>query len=111
LPERSPATIRRRALDAARALGPIPTIEQVERRASAVDPFVKYAFRLADGATVETVRIPLERAGRFSACVSSPVGCAPACAFCATGRMGLGRNLEAWEIVEQVRAVRADLPA
>ena len=111
LPSRSPATIRRRALDAARALGRIPTLEQVERRASAMDPFVKYAFRLADGATVETVRIPLERAGRFSACVSSQVGCALGCTFCATGRMGLARNLEAWEIIEQVRAVRADLPA
>jgi 23S rRNA (adenine2503-C2)-methyltransferase len=43
--------------------------------------------------------------------VSSQVGCALACAFCATGRMGLARNLEAWEIVEQVRRVRADLPA
>jgi 23S rRNA (adenine2503-C2)-methyltransferase len=110
LPERSPATIRRRALDAARAAGQIPRIELVERRASAVDPFVKYAFRLPDGATVETVRIPLEREGRFSACVSSQVGCALGCTFCATGRMGLARNLESWEIVEQVRAVRAELP-
>jgi 23S rRNA (adenine2503-C2)-methyltransferase len=110
LPERSPATIRRRALDAARALGTVPTLERVERRASGVDPFVKYAFSVAGGAVIESVRIPLEREGRFSACVSSQVGCALACAFCATGRMGLGRNLEAWEIVEQVRALRADLP-
>ena len=88
----------------------MPSIELCERRASSVDPFVKYAFRLADGAVIEAVRIPLEREGRFSACVSSQVGCALACAFCATGRMGLVRNLEAWEIVEQVRAVRADLP-
>src|SRR6185436_13449636 len=35
--------------------------------------------------------------------------CALACAFCATGRMGLSRNLEAWEMIEQVRALRADL--
>jgi 23S rRNA (adenine2503-C2)-methyltransferase len=110
LPEKSPATIRRRALDAARAMGEVPAIELVERRASAVDPFVKYAFRLAGGALIEAVRIPLEREGRFSVCVSSQVGCALACAFCATGRMGLVRNLEAWEIVEQVRRVRADLP-
>jgi 23S rRNA (adenine2503-C2)-methyltransferase len=110
LPERAPATIRRRALDAVRTLGEVPAIEQVERRPSAEDPFVKYAFRLPDGAVIETVRIPLERPGRFSVCVSSQVGCALACAFCATGRMGLVRNLEAWEIVEQVRAVRADLP-
>src|SRR6202034_685459 len=58
---------------------------------------------------VETVRIPLERAGRFSVCVSSQIGCALACAFCATGRLGLRRNLETWEIVEQVRVVRREL--
>jgi 23S rRNA (adenine2503-C2)-methyltransferase len=58
---------------------------------------------------VEAVRIPLERPGRFTACVSSQAGCALACAFCATGRLGLSRNLEVWEIVEQVRVVRATL--
>jgi 23S rRNA (adenine2503-C2)-methyltransferase len=41
--------------------------------------------------------------------VSSQVGCALACAFCATGRLGLRRNLETWEIIEQVRLVRAGL--
>jgi 23S rRNA (adenine2503-C2)-methyltransferase len=41
--------------------------------------------------------------------VSSQAGCALACAFCATGRLGLKRNLEVWEIVEQVRIVRATL--
>lgn len=110
LPDRAPATIRRAALEAARAQGGVPALTRIERLPSAVDPFVKYAFRLDDGKVIESVRIPLERAGRFSACVSSQVGCALGCAFCATGRMGLMRNLEAWEIVEQVRAVRADLP-
>ncbi len=111
LPDRAPATIRRRALDAVRAMGTVPSLAVVERRPSAVDPFVKYAFGLPDGAVIEAVRIPLEREGRFHACVSSQVGCALACSFCATGRMGLTRNLEVWEIVEQVRAIRADLPA
>ncbi|WP_437803443.1 radical SAM protein [Sorangium sp. So ce693] len=111
LPARAPATVRRAALDAARSAGEIRTLALVERRASAEDPFVKYAFRLEDGAMVESVRIPLERPGRYSACVSSQVGCALACAFCATGRMGLTRNLEAWEIVEQVRLIRRDLDA
>jgi len=111
LPERSPATIRRRALDAVRERFTIPTLEIAERRESQEDPFIKYAFRLSDGAVVETVRIPLERAGRYSVCVSSQVGCALACAFCATGKMGLARNLEAWEIVEQVRVVRAGIAA
>jgi 23S rRNA (adenine2503-C2)-methyltransferase len=109
LPDKAPATIRRAALDAARATGFIPSLALLERRASAVDPFVKYAFRLEDGSAIETVRIPLEITGRFSVCVSSQAGCALACAFCATGRMGLSRNLEAWEIVEQVRRVRKDL--
>ncbi|MBK9263709.1 MAG: radical SAM protein [Polyangiaceae bacterium] len=109
LPERAPATIRRVALDAARAVGHVPTIDVEARSASLQDPFVKYAFRLSDGAVIETVRIPLEQPGRYSVCVSSQVGCALACAFCATGRMGLGRNLETWEIIEQVRRVRTDL--
>lgn len=111
LPARAPATIRRAALDAARAAGHLPALSIVERRPSAVDPFVKYAFRLPDGAVIEAVRIPLEKPGRFAVCVSSQAGCALACAFCATGRMGLTRNLEAWEIVEQVRLVRRDLEA
>jgi 23S rRNA (adenine2503-C2)-methyltransferase len=81
-----------------------------ERLASREDPFVKYLLHLEDGAAVETVRIPLEKAGRFSVCVSSQVGCALQCAFCRTGRMGLVRNLETWEIVEQVRIVRSELP-
>jgi len=106
LPPRAPATIRRAALERARAMGTIPGVRVVERHESAVDPFVKLVVELPDGARVETVRIPLEKPGRFSVCVSSQVGCALGCRFCRTGRMGLARNLEAWEIVEQVRAVR-----
>ncbi len=90
--------------------GVVPALEITAERKSLLDPFVKYAMRTADGETIETVRIPLERAGRFSVCVSSQIGCALACAFCATGQMGLRRNLETWEIVEQVRIVRRRLP-
>jgi 23S rRNA (adenine2503-C2)-methyltransferase len=79
----------------------------VERRSSAVDPFVKYLLRTADGHLVETVRIPLLQP-RFSVCVSSQVGCALGCDFCETGRLGLTRNLEPWEIVDQVLAVRRE---
>jgi 23S rRNA (adenine2503-C2)-methyltransferase len=111
LPAKAPATVRRAALDAVRPLGPVASLEVVERLESAVDPFVKYAFRLDGGAVIEAVRIPLERPGRYSVCVSSQAGCALACAFCATGKMGLVRNLEAWEIVEQIRVVRRDLAA
>lgn len=79
-------------------------------QASSLDPFVKFAFRTVDGHLIETVRIPLEREGRFSVCVSSQVGCAIGCTFCKTTQGGLIRNLEAWEIVEQVRLVRQSLP-
>jgi 23S rRNA (adenine2503-C2)-methyltransferase len=101
--------VRRASLAAVRAGGSVPTLELRAVRRSALDPFVKLALATADGHVVEAVRIPLERAGRFSACVSSQAGCALACAFCATGRLGLARNLETWEIVEQVRMVRATL--
>ncbi len=88
----------------------LPALEVVASQGSALDPFEKLLLRGLRADTFETVRIPLERAGRFSVCVSSQIGCALGCAFCATGRMGLVRNLEAWEIVEQVRLVRAGLP-
>jgi 23S rRNA (adenine2503-C2)-methyltransferase len=81
----------------------------VDRRRSDVDPFMKYLFRSGDGRTFEAVRIPLERP-RWSVCVSSQAGCALGCAFCETGRLGLERNLEAWEIVEQVLTVRRESP-
>jgi 23S rRNA (adenine2503-C2)-methyltransferase len=101
--------VRRASIEAARAL-PMPELPVQAARKSSIDPFLKLAFDVEDGA-IEAVRIPLERAGRFSVCVSSQVGCALACAFCATGRMGLTRNLEVWEIVEQVRAVKSTLSA
>ena len=82
----------------------------VERATDPSDGFVKYLFRLHDGAVAEAVRIPLEKEGRFTVCLSSQAGCAMRCDFCATGRMGLTRNLEAWEIVAQFLAVRAEAP-
>jgi len=84
-------------------------LEVVERQQSQVDPFVKYLFRAEDGRVFEAVRIPLERP-RWSVCVSSQVGCALGCVFCETGRLGFTRNLEAWEMVEQVLTVRREGP-
>ncbi len=104
------SSVRRTAASAVRAVGELPPLAVVAETASQLDPFVKYLLEAPDGARIETVRIPLEDPARFTACVSSQVGCALACTFCATGRLGLTRNLEAWEIVEQVRVVRARLP-
>jgi len=65
----------------------------------------KWLFDVGAGNGIETVFIPETTRGTL--CISSQVGCALACAFCATGRMGFFRNLETWEIVEQVRLLRA----
>lgn len=78
-----------------------------DRRVSAIDGFAKYLFRAEDGASFETVRIPLLKP-RYSVCVSSQAGCGLGCTFCETGRLGFIRNLEPWEIVEQVLAVKRD---
>ncbi len=86
------------------------TLEVVERTTDPGDGFVKYLFRHRDGLSSEAVRIPLERSGRFSVCLSSQVGCGMKCDFCATGRLGLARHLEAWEMVEAFRAVRDEAP-
>ncbi len=82
----------------------------LERRRAA-DGFVKYLFSSPLGGEFEAVRIPIFET-KHVVCVSSQVGCALGCAFCHTGRLGFSRNLETWEIVEQVRAIRdeADRP-
>ena len=63
----------------------------------------KFLWKCADGLRIETVFIP--EADRKTVCVSSQVGCALGCGFCATGGMGFVRNLESWEIVEQMLGV------
>ena len=109
-PVAATSSVRRVAAEAVRAIGEVPALEVIAETPSQLDPFVKYLLAGPDGARFEAVRIPLEHRERFSVCVSSQVGCALGCAFCATGTMGLQRNLAAWEIVEQVRVVRARLP-
>lgn len=84
-------------------------LEIVERVRDDDDGFVKYLFRHPDGALTEAVRIPLEKPGAYSLCLSSQVGCAMRCVFCATGKLGLTRNLRAWEIVASFCAVRDEL--
>jgi 23S rRNA (adenine2503-C2)-methyltransferase len=81
----------------------------VARRAQARDGTAKYLLALRDGREVEAVHIP--DAGRVTVCVSSQAGCALACTFCATGRMGLLRNLAAGEIVDQVERAREGEPS
>jgi 23S rRNA (adenine2503-C2)-methyltransferase len=91
------------------ARGRTTRLAVVDRRRSGIDPFVKYLFRAPDGEVLEAVRIPLEKP-RWSVCVSTQVGCALGCAFCETGKLGFRRNLEPWEMVDQVLTVRRESP-
>jgi 23S rRNA (adenine2503-C2)-methyltransferase len=63
----------------------------------------KYLWRLHDGEAIESVLIP--SGARRTLCISSQAGCALGCSFCATGRMGYRRNLNAFEIAGQVREI------
>jgi 23S rRNA (adenine2503-C2)-methyltransferase len=76
---------------------------------AAEDGTIKLRLKTPAGDAIEAVLIPAKE--RLTLCVSSQVGCAAACSFCHTGTMGLLRNLEAWEIVEQVRAARKHAPS
>ena len=96
-----------------RAQARIPHLDLVEKAVASDDGFAKYLFRGEGPDTFEAVRIPLmHRPGdeKYIVCVSSQVGCAAACAFCATGRLGFRRHLKTWEIVDQVLKIQADSP-
>jgi 23S rRNA (adenine2503-C2)-methyltransferase len=81
---------------------------EVIRRTGSEDTTQKFLFRLADGNLIESVLIPAspalygEDADRRTLCVSTQVGCAYGCKFCASGLDGWTRNLHAGEIVEQL---------
>ena len=74
-----------------------PPVEKVEASSDGTE---KYLFRLEDGESVESVLIP--EGDRRTLCISSQVGCALMCGFCATGAAGFRRNMTAAEIVHQV---------
>ncbi|MEL6261211.1 MAG: 23S rRNA (adenine(2503)-C(2))-methyltransferase RlmN [Cyanobacteria bacterium J06626_6] len=79
---------------------------QLHYRSESPDGTVKYLLRLKDGLILEAVGIPSEK--RLTVCVSSQIGCPMGCDFCATGKGGFTRNLETYEIVDQVLTVQED---
>lgn len=85
-----------------------PTAFQLERKQVSADGTEKFLFRLADGNYIECVlmryRGDLSKQ-RNTLCISSQVGCAMGCTFCATGQGGFVRNLTAGEIISQVYEV------
>ncbi len=111
-PERTPG-VSGRVLDQVRQRTTIPHLTLVDKVVSPHDGFAKYLFRGQRPEAFEAVRIPLlhrPEDPKYVVCVSSQVGCALACEFCATGRMGFRGNLAAWEIVDQVVKIQADSP-
>lgn len=81
---------------------------EVRSRHDSVDGTVKWLFASGSGQAVETVFIP--EPGRGTLCISSQVGCALDCAFCATGAQGFNRNLSSGEIIGQVWHAIRELP-
>ncbi len=84
------------------------TLPHIVDEAPSEDGSRRIVLALADGARIEAVHMPRAvKQPRVTICLSSQVGCAMGCTFCATARMGLVRNLEAHEIVGQLLATMA----
>jgi 23S rRNA (adenine2503-C2)-methyltransferase len=88
------------------AEAPAATLE-LTRTSRATDGTRKYLFKTRDAHLIETVMIP-ERSRR-TVCVSTQIGCPMGCTFCATGTLGIKRNLKAREIAEQVFVAARDI--
>ena len=84
----------------------ISHLETVKKQVSK-DGTEKFLFELKDGNSIESVLIP-ER-DHSTLCISSQVGCGMNCRFCLTGKLGLKRNLEPNEIIEQVIEAKRSL--
>ena len=86
------------------------SVEPVGEKASADGETRKALLELRDGHHIESVLMP-HHGARNAVCVSTQAGCPMACAFCATGEMGLVRNLTSGEIVDQIRHWQRELAA
>jgi 23S rRNA (adenine2503-C2)-methyltransferase len=76
------------------------------RRFESQDGCLKQLLKLHDSRLIEVVYLPVE--SHYTLCLSSQVGCALGCRFCATGSMGIGRNLSVGEIISQVLEIQRD---
>lgn len=94
-----PANLR----DSLDALG--ASVLSVAATRTGTDGTTKLLLTAGDGSQIEAVLMPYGR--RLTVCISSQVGCAVGCAFCATGALGFRRNLSTPEIVDQLRAAAA----
>lgn len=81
---------------------------KIKVKQESVDGTIKYLLEYPDGECVETVLMRFDNRANLTACVSSQVGCAVNCSFCATGKRGFIRNLDYKEIIEQVLMIQRD---
>ena len=81
---------------------------KIKNRQISSDGTIKYLLEFADGNCVETVLMRFDNRANLTACVSSQVGCACNCKFCATAKLGFIRNLSPREIIEQVLTIQRD---
>jgi len=86
----------------------VVTDTKIKTKQVSSDGTIKYLIEYPDGECVETVLMRFDNRANLTACVSSQVGCAVNCSFCATGKRGFIRNLTYKEIVEQVLTIQRD---
>ena len=84
------------------------TESKIKVKQVSADGTLKYLIEYPDGECVETVLMRFDNRANLTACVSSQVGCAVNCSFCATGKSGFKRNLTYQEIIEQVLSIQRD---
>ena len=81
---------------------------KIKQRQISKDGTIKYLIQFNDGLCAETVLMRFDNRSNLSMCVSCQVGCKMGCKFCATGKNGFKRNLEAHEIVSQILLAQID---
>ena len=81
---------------------------KIKVKQTSSDGTIKYLLEFADGECAETVLMRFDNRANLTACVSSQIGCAVNCSFCATGKRGFIRNLTYKEIIEQVLTIQRD---
>ena len=103
------ATLSKKLREEIKKEFPISSVEMLSLLESKNKDSTKAIFKLKDGNIIETVLMRHlntkeddVKAGRNTVCVSSQAGCAMNCGFCATGKMGLKRNLTSEEIIDQI---------
>jgi 23S rRNA (adenine2503-C2)-methyltransferase len=101
------ATALPKGLRAALSAEAPAAVLELTRASQATDGTRKYLFTTHDGHLIETVMIPEK--DRRTVCISTQVGCPMGCKFCATGLLGIKRNLKAREIAEQVFVAARDI--